>query len=190
MVSVRPLSAPEIDSARRLHNRFTGQDISLETIRAWYDDAPALFVGAFDDNEAFGICLGRRHTDARAELAGLGLPPERRRDGIGTRLVERFEANAAAAGIETVSVASAGGYVDRFYATNGYSPDSVLVRATGGLPENHRDLGFDVVEERTDGDTRKLYVDADHADPDPDFLEAVRGAFGDDDAIYIMEKEL
>lgn len=190
MVSIRPLEAPEIDAARRLHNRFTAQDVSLETIRSWYEDAPALFVGAFDGDEAFGICLGRRRTDVHAELAGLGLSPERRRDGIGTRLVERFEANAAATGIQTVSVASAGGYVDRFYAANGYSPESVLVRATGGLPENHRDRGFDVVRERTDGDTRKLYVDADHADPNPDFVAAVREAFGDDDAIYIMEKTL
>ena len=80
------------------------------------------------DGDLVGVCTGHRRGDASAELAGLGVLPERRREGIGTRLVEQFEENAAEGGFERISVGSAGGDVDNFYAALGYEPESELVR--------------------------------------------------------------
>lgn len=189
MVSVESIERSEIEEVRRLHNQFTGQAVSVETMRSWFEDAPELFVGAYDDGEIVGVCVGRRHDADHAELAGLGVVPSFRREGVGTRLVAAFEAAAVAVGIDSVSVGSAGGYVDEFYTENGYEPESVLVRsAPGDLPDDYRDQEYDVVEETTDGETKKRYVDADGRDPG--FLDAVRDAFGDEDAIYIMRKSL
>ena len=38
MVSISRISASEVPQARQLHNRFTAQDVPLETIAEWYDD--------------------------------------------------------------------------------------------------------------------------------------------------------
>lgn len=195
MVSVREIPAEDVDAAHRLHCRFTAQDVPVETVRDWYDDRPGLFVGAYTDSgtvedfeagDLVGVCVGIRRSDDHVELAGLGLPPALRGQGIGTRLVERFERNAADLGVERVSLGSAGGYVDHFYAGLGYAPDTILVRCPPGDPTARGD--FEVVEERDANDVRKVYVAADEVDHD--HLEGVREAFGDDDAIYIMEKAL
>lgn len=195
MVSVREVPAGDVDAAHRLHCRFTAQDVPVETVQDWYEDAPGLFVGAYTDSETVedfeasdlvGVCVGIRRSDDHVELAGLGLPPALRRRGIGTRLVERFERNAADLGVERVSLGFAGGYVDHFYAGLGYAPGKILVRCPPGNPHARED--FEVVAERDAGDVRKAYVAADEVDHD--HLAAVREAFGDDDAIYVMEKRL
>lgn len=186
MVSVRRVPDGDFDAVHSLHNRFTDQSVPHETVRSWYDETPGLFVAAYDD-DLVGICTGHRRGDDRAELAGLGVLPERRREGIGTRLVEQFEANAAAAGFEHVSLGSAGGYVDNFYAGLGYEPESVLVRLDGDVPVP-QPAEFDVCRERIEDGTRKLYLEADVVDHE--YLDAVREAFGDDEAIYIVRKSL
>lgn len=189
MVSIRAISESEITLAHRLHNRFTGQGRSLDTIESWYEATPELFVGAYDGDEPVGICTGRTVSGETAELAGLGVDSSVRREGVGSRLVETFEENAARLGFERITVASAGGYVDQFYADCGYAPEEILVRVSPGeLPAEYRNLGFDVVNEATEGETKKLYIDVEELDPE--YLAEVRDAFGDDEAIYIMENAL
>jgi len=197
MVAIRRVEPQELTLARDLHNRFTAQDRSMATVRSWYEAVPDLFLFAEPDSEGgpIGICTGRpvdesdAGGDSEAVLAGLGLEPDRRGEGIGTRLVETFHANAAAMGIDRVSVGSAGGYVDEFYAACGYEPECLLVMTSpAALPEDYRDLGYDIVEERTDDGVRKLYIDVEGLDQS--FREDAGAAFGADEAIYIMAKEL
>jgi len=189
MAEIRRVEESELTLARDLLNRFTGQDRSTETVRSWYQSVPSLFLFAEDGGETIGVCTGRPAGETEAVLAGLGIVPPRRGEGIGTRLVETFDANAAEAGIERVSVGSAGGYVDEFYAACGYRPERILVMASPAeLPENYRDLGYDIADERTEEGTKKLYIDVDELDQS--FREAVGEAFGADEAIYIMAKSL
>lgn len=184
---VRPVSESDLEAFRRLHNRYVDRDASPATVRDWYRAHPDLLVGAYRDGGLVGHCLGRPWDEATVEVAGVSVVPDRRREGVGTALLAALEERAAASGLDRVTLASAGGYVDEFYLRNGYAPESVLVRLDpDDLPE--RDPGYDVVEETTDGDVVKLYVDADGHDPA--FLEAVRDAYGDPEAIYVMSKRL
>lgn len=189
MVTIETATAGDLDVARRLHNRFTAQSISEDTFREWFDAVPDLFLLAREEGsaEVVGVATGKQHSPAVAELAGLGVDPDRRREGIGSRLLERFEGRAAASGFERVSVGSAGGYVDEFYASHGYEPEWILVRRPVEDPAPA--VGTDdVAEEQVVAGTRKYYVEADGLDQS--FLASVREDFGDEEAIYIMRKSL
>ena len=189
MVSIEPVDEDDLPVARRLHNRFTAQSISRETVAGWFDEVPGLFLLATDGDDPVGVATGKPRGPPVAELAGLGVRPARRREGIGSRLLERFETNAVAAGFETVSLGSAGGYVDEFYADRGYQPASILVRLEGDdAGTDVGVLGYEVLDERVEGDVRKLYLAADEVDQDR--LARMRADLGDDEAIYIMRKVL
>jgi GNAT superfamily N-acetyltransferase len=190
VIDIERIPANELETARRLHNRFTAQSRSESTVREWYDRSPELFLFArpAGEGEPIGVATGHPQDEATAELAGLGVMPSRRREGIGSRLLQQFEANAAAAGFDRVSLGAAGGYVDRFYADHGYEAHRLLVRlpADGSGPDPAT-AGFEVREEREDGQVRKYYLPAD--DVDQEYLEEVRSAL-DEGAIYVMRKKL
>jgi N-acetylglutamate synthase-like GNAT family acetyltransferase len=188
MVTIRHVSDDEVSLARTLHNRFTAQDKSLETIRSWYEEVQELFLFAVDEGSVIGVTTGRRWETGEASLAGIGLEPDRRGEGIGTRLVERFEAEARQAGIERLTVASAGGYVDRFYLDCGFHPERILVMDPADGPDGYADSDYDLTWDRNEDGSRKCYVDA--PEYDPELLDDVRDAFGDDGAIYIMAKRV
>ncbi|PSP79502.1 hypothetical protein BRC81_04620 [Halobacteriales archaeon QS_1_68_20] len=184
MVEIRPVDKSELLAIRRLHEESVG-DLSSAVALEWYRENPDLFVGAFDGPELVGYCLGRGRSEDLAELHGIGVQDPYTRQGIGTDLLARFE-EAAAAGFDGVTIRSVGGYVDEFYLANGYEPASVLVRLPAEEVPEEYPREFDVVEEQVVDGTAKLYVDADGHDPA--FLESVREAFGDPDAVYVMEK--
>jgi ribosomal protein S18 acetylase RimI-like enzyme len=190
MVSVTSLPATDLGQVRRLHNRFTASSVSRESVEGWYDDAPALFVGAYDaDDELVGYCLGRRGADDTVELEGIGVQPAFRRQGIGSQLVQQFESTVAEMDVERIEVDSAGGYVDRFYVENGFTAQSILVRLEpGGVPNDYDRFDVDVVEGRREDGVQKLYVEVD--DVDANVISEVRGQFGDPSAVYLMEKRL
>jgi ribosomal protein S18 acetylase RimI-like enzyme len=203
MVAVRRVPESDFDAVYQLLcERVGGRDRA--SVQSWYDDHPELFHAAYDDNRAgggaadvataggaadgvVGFALGRERGDDHVELAGIGVREAYTRLGIGSRLLDAFESAAADAGFERVSLGSAGGYVDEFYLANGYEPESILVRLhPEDVPENVHELGFEILRERREGDTRKFYVAP--AGDDPERVEAVRSAFGDPQAIYVMEK--
>lgn len=188
MVRIESASRSELDVARRLHNRFTDQSVSHETMHARYEAVPGLFLLAREDGEAVGVATGARRSETVAGLAGLGVVPERRGEGIGGRLLERFEAAAAEAGFSTVGVASAGGYVDRFYADHGYTAHRILVRRPADAELcDPATLGYEVHESRVEGATRKDYLAAEGVDQE--VLDAVRADL-DEEAVYILRKSL
>lgn len=188
MTSIRRVKDDEVALARELHNRFTAQDKSMARVRSWYEAVPDLFLFAVEGDEVVGVCTGRPSGERDVSLAGIGLEPDRRGEGIGTRLLERFEDNARAIGVERISVASAGGRVDDFYVDNGFRPEKILVMNPAAGPADYADVDFDVEWDRNEDGSRKCYVDV--TEHDPAVLEAVRNEFGDDHAIYIMAKEL
>jgi predicted N-acetyltransferase YhbS len=147
-----------------------------------------LFLFAVDDESVIGVTTGRLWEAGEASLAGIGLEPNRRGEGIGTRLVERFESNARERGIERLTVASAGGYVDQFYLDCGFEPERILVMNPTGGPAAHEDTEYDLTWARNDDGTQKCYVEA--AEYDQSFLDEVRQEFDDDEAIYLMAKQL
>lgn len=188
MTRIRRVEDGEVALARDLHNRFTAQDKSMEQVRSWYEAVPALFLFVVAGDEVIGVSTGRPRGDREASLAGIGIEPDRRGEGIGTRLFERFEDNARESGIERLSVASAGGRVDSFYIDNGFSPEKILVMDPDEGPENYADTEFDSEWDTNEDGSRKCYVDV--TEHDPAFLETVRTEFDDDHAIYIMGKEI
>jgi len=205
MVAVRRVPESDFDGVYQLLCERVG-DRDRASVRPWYDDHPELFHAAYDDNtgggdaadvaresadaaDVVGIAIGRERGDDHVELAGIGVHEAYTRRGIGSRLLRAFESAAADAGFERVTLGSAGGYVDEFYRANGYEPESILVRLhPEDVPENVRDIGFDILRERCEGDTRKFYLAP--GGYDPERVEAVRVAFGDPQAIYVMEKRV
>lgn len=189
MVELRTVAESDLEAFRRFHNRYVDRDEPLETVREWYHERPALLLGAYEGDELVGHCLGRPRGDDTVELSGIGVAPSRRRRGIGSALLSAFEDRAASLGFRRVELGSAGDGVDEFYLEHGYSPVSVLVRyGSDEVPPDYREQGYAICDERTDGDTRKVYVAVD-AFGSPS-VEEVRRAFDDPDAIYIMAKAI
>lgn len=187
MVAIRRVPESDFQAVYdRLCSRVGDRDRAV--VRAWYDAHPELFLAAYDAEDAvIGFALGRERSDVTAELAGIGVRDEYTRRGIGSDLVAAFEDAAADAGFGCVSLGSAGGYVDNFYLENGYEPESILVRkAPDESLEEYRNLDFEILRERDHAGVRKLYVAP--GGYDPERVDAVRGAFDDPDAIYVMEK--
>ncbi|PSQ42645.1 hypothetical protein BRD17_08195 [Halobacteriales archaeon SW_7_68_16] len=201
MIEVATVEATALDRFRELHNRYVDRDESIATVRKWHEDHPRLLVGAFDGDELVGHALGLAPDGdgGAVELAGLSVVESHRRRGIGSRLVAAIERRAATAGYDRITLGSAGGYVDEFYLASGYAAESILVRLDGDrvdgpvndpgdLPATLRPAAYRIDRVRRDGATLKLYVAV--ADHDPAPLDAVRAAFGDPDAIYVLEKEI
>jgi GNAT superfamily N-acetyltransferase len=188
MVTVRRVVSDEVPLARELHNRFTAQDRSLDEVRSWYDAVPELFLFAVEDDAVLGVTTGRDGGDEGVSLAGIGVEPGRRAEGIGSQLLERFEANARDVGAERIGVASAGGYVDRFYVDAGFEPEQILVLNPASEPGDYGETPYAVRWDRREDGGRECYVDV--SDHDEEFLSTVRGEFGDEEAIYRMAKRL
>lgn len=189
MVTIRPVRPENLAAFADRYNEGLGRDRTVETFRRWREEHPELLLAARADGEVVGVATGRPYAEGTVELDGIAVETARRRDGVGSRLLDEFEERAAAAGYERVSLGSAGGYVDEFYVANGYEPTSILVRwdADEGPPFD-RPLSLPVVEETVEDGTGTLYVDVD--EHDPAFLESVRRVTGDEEAIYVMEKRL
>lgn len=189
MVDIRTVDEMELKAFRDLHNAYVDRNETIGTLRDWYREQAELFVGAFANGELIGHCLGRPQSEERVELAGIAVAPAHRRRGIGTALLSAFEDRAAALGFQQIGLGSAGGYVDKFYVENGYSPECVLVRlAPETDPSNYRNTDYEISEERIEDGTKKLYVEA--AEVDPTAIEEIRAAFGDSEAVHVMTKEL
>jgi GNAT superfamily N-acetyltransferase len=188
MVAIRSVEERELDDFRRLHNRLTASDESVETVREWYDERPDLLLAASEDGDLIGFALGVSGENG-VQLEGIGARESHRREGIGSALLDRSEAAARERDADRISLGSAGGYVDEFYVANGYQPESVLLRfESGSMPSRYRSLDYDIARERVEDGLKKCYLGVDSYDPA--FLSEVREAFDDPEAIYIMEKPL
>ena len=126
MLHLRPLRPDVAESFYALAAEYLpDSDPAVMQARApLYPDA---FIAAMDGPQVVGVCFGwpRRldqSDDATFTLAGIAVTSSRQRQGIGTRLLASLSLAASASGHATLSVGSAGGYVERFYIHNGFTP--------------------------------------------------------------------
>ena len=108
-----------------------------EPVLAYIRDASHLpNVIARLDGEVVGVCLVRRHNPVAAEIELLAVPPQRHRQGIGRRLIERVATDLAADGVALLQV--------KTFGPSGESEEYERTRAF------YAALGFLPLEERTD----------------------------------------
>lgn len=189
MVEIRTVEESDLDAFCRVYNSTIGRDESLATIEADYSDHPEFLVGAYEGETLVGFAYGVDGDHSGVELKGIGVVEGRRREGIGASLLAALESAVVASGFERLGLGSAGGYVDEFYLACGYEPESILLRFDSEADaESYRDCGYDICRERVDDGVVKWYIDVE--EHDPPFLDEVREAFDDPEAIYIMEKYL
>lgn len=188
MVEIRSVPESDVEAVHHMRNDRI-DDESLETVRGWYRQNPELFVGAYDAGDLVGFCTGHERVAGAVSLNGIAVEKSSVCRGIGTTLLAAFEERVVSLDYERIGVGSAGGYVDEFYLQNDYEPSAVLVRnRTEDLPNGYRDLEYEIVEEKIEDGTQKLYIEA--HEHDPERVEEIQDAFNDPSAIYIMEKRL
>jgi GNAT superfamily N-acetyltransferase len=104
-------------------------------LRKCWERHPALVVCCRESAAVIGICFGAPSAKGagEAELRGIAVAAARVGRGIGSVLLELFEAAAARAGYARVGVGSAPGYVERFYLSHGYELGEFMVRMPPGV---------------------------------------------------------
>lgn len=108
-----------LDEVRRLPSEYTGTDESLKSLRERYRITPTV-RRCLRRGPLVGYCLGRERTADRVELVGIAVETSYQHRGLETELLAGFEERVRSLGFERITLGSAGGYVDEFYADNGY----------------------------------------------------------------------
>ena len=88
---------------------------------------PKAFIAVTENGEVIGAVFGWSRKiefpeDRSFALDGIAVRYDSQKNGIGSRLLEYFEKAAVLYGAKSVSVGSAGGYVENFYINRGYIP--------------------------------------------------------------------
>lgn len=104
----------------------------LEKMRTRAELFPKAFIALVLDGEVIGVCFGwGRRLDVPEDpsfvLDGIAVREDYQKMGCGKRLLGAFEKAAADYGYPTVSVGSAGGYVEKFYIDCGFTPKEYKV---------------------------------------------------------------
>lgn len=186
MPTIRVLRERELPAALAFERDFVGTETTLDAFRARFRETPSLFVGAFEGEELVGEASGRfEPTDEAVELTAIGTRNGREREGIASRVLTRFEANASAYA-DRVSVASATN-VEGFYRANGYEPETILLHVDAdALPPDYEDR-IPLRGERTPAPGRRfLYVDV--AEYSPEYRDDLAERVNADHANTIFEK--
>jgi len=153
-----------------------------------------LFVGCRRQGRLVGICYGwaagkERCREGTIVLHGIAMVEEFAGQGYGSRVLRFFEEQVKRAGYGTVSVGSAGGYVDRFYMKNGYKPVAFMVCVPSDRSYRAELRGrYGVMAERVDGDLRRMYVDV--SSLDGELRDRLMVEFDAIEVVAIMEKQL
>lgn len=159
MEAIRTLEPDELEDALAFERNYVGTQTTIEAFRERYRAWPELFVAAFEDGELVGEASGRVQDDGGSvELTAIGTLNGREREGIASRVLERFEWNASAYA-DRVTVASADN-VEGFYRANGYEPVEILLQVTeSALPSDYADRVPLRNERSPSSDERFLYAD-------------------------------
>lgn len=108
---------------------------SPEKMRKYADVFPELFIALMLGSEVVGVAFGwhrkPEHNDDSFVLDGIAVKHGYTRSGYGRQLLSAIEKAAKNYGAETVSVGSAGGYVEKFYIACGYTPKEYKVWKNG-----------------------------------------------------------
>lgn len=128
---------------------------------------PKAFIAVTENDEIIGAVFGWSRSvefpdDKSFALDGIAVRYDCQKNGIGSRLLEYFEKAAEQYGAKSVSVGSAGGYVENFYINRGYIPrcyklwiedKPVIAKKFNGMTdyysyEREDDGGFVVMEKQ------------------------------------------
>ena len=128
-IEVRALREADVEQATALADEYV-PDPPLSASLA--ERAGLAIVAVTGAGRVVGVCFGSVRGDA-AGIAGIAVEHSFAGAGIGSRLLGRFELDARAAGASTISVGSAPGYVEHFYAKNGFLPTNYYLRTLSTL---------------------------------------------------------
>lgn len=158
MSTVRRIESDELSDALAFERSSIGTETTLEAFRGRYEKTPALFVGCFENGELIGEASGEwPGADGHVTLTAIGTMNGREHEGIATRVLERFEANASRYA-DRVTVASADN-VEGFYRACGYEPSKILLHVREpDLPPDYRDRVRVIDERPRDDDWLSVYV--------------------------------
>jgi len=193
MPEIGPLRDDELSLAFSLKQEYL-DDSPFESWQIQRSTHPDLFLAARVDGHAIGICYGwppdAEHVSADTiVLQGIAIAENFSGKCHGSQLLHAFESQVAMRGGNTISVGSAGGYVDHFYMKNGYAPTAFMICIPADRqipPALTRE--YSVSDERSDGDLRRLYVGISRLDNT--LRERLISAFDADEVIAIMDKDL
>ena len=124
--SINELSAKQKDGFFALANEYLPGS-SHKKMKCYSERFPKGFVALITDNEVAGVAFGwlrsiEHPDDDSFMLDGIAVRYGYQKQGYGKLLLDAFEKAAADYGAPSVSVGSAGGYVERFYINCGYIP--------------------------------------------------------------------
>lgn len=124
--SINELSASQKAGFYALVNEYLPGS-SQENMKRYSERFSKAFVALIKDDEVAGIAFGRLRSiehpdDDSFMLDGIAVRYDYQKRGYGKLLLSAFEKAAADYGASSVSVGSAGGYVERFYIDCGYIP--------------------------------------------------------------------
>ena len=149
-----------------------------------------LFVGLYQGGRLIGLCYGWPFAAGGLKgadkiiLQGIAVIEPYNAQGRGGLLLAHFERQVARRGPHTISVGSAGGYVEGFYLKNGYRPFQYMARLTRGALPAALDLPID--GHRDTDDETIVYLPAPAYEPGRKAV--IQAALNAHEVIFIFEK--
>ena len=187
------LGNSEIEEARTLKARYLDESPN-GTWDAMRREYPDLFVAYRRQGKIIAICYGWPAHKERCEhgticLQGIAVAEEFAGKGFGSHLLHFFESQVRRRGGHTVTLGSAGGYVDHFYMKNGYQPVAfmICIPAARTFPPQLRKI-HGVASERIDGNLQRLYVNV--TSLDNSLRDKLKADFNATEVVAIMNKRL
>jgi GNAT superfamily N-acetyltransferase len=194
-IEIRCLRDDELQTAYKIRRQYL-DDGPFDVWARERQVHPDLFLACLCNGKLIGIAYGRPSDTSEgvsekdsATLNGIAVVEMFSGNGYGSQLLSFFNKQTKRVGYKTVGVGSAGGYVDRFYMKNGYTPIAYMIRLPSGKTGSPDLLTKHAIsDERFDGHQQKLYVKIDSLD------EVQKRALGDDfeaeEVIAIVRKKL
>jgi len=157
-----------------------------------YKKHPNLFVGCYHDKKLIGICIGfemKRVSKDAIILISIAVDKNYQRSGLGTKMIKFFKQKVKETGKKKISVASAGGYVEKFYQKTAFKPKFILLRVyRKDLPSNYKNFGYEIASEKVYGKIKKIYIKVKKYSPK--LREKLKKKFKAYEVNYIFEKEV
>ena len=124
-ITIRSIAAGDGDAPHTLAQAYVPD--WHERFRSVAATDPELALVAVDSaGRIVGVCFGTPSNSTEGELTldGIAVEADCWQNGIGSALLAEFERRVRDRGYASIGLGSAGGYVDAFYAKNGYQrPD-------------------------------------------------------------------
>ena len=185
-IDIRTITGEDRDQATRLVGEYLPD--SQETFAWCADNASELTLVAVAPGERLvGVCFGILGDEGHVGLNGIAVEHQASGRGLGSEVLTRFERAAATLGGRRISVGSVGGYVDHFYAKNGYTPFEYFVRTAS--PVRLPGPGLELVRTRAEGESFLSNLRSRNGYSEQE-KERVGRLLDADETIFIFEKTL